>query len=182
MKKCLTYRCKKQNYFSSLFLFKKRPNKVCISKQKFTDDFDSAEHSGNALYSETSHVVGKSATRRTHSYYTIFNWLFTLRWTSNHRRSRRSGAGSLNINALSPLTSRAAPGSLIRRNKTANVGDKDVGEIVEREAVSAETFPRFSPHYYYYWEGNEHLLKLRRTLAHATARSHPLTSLRLPEK
>lgn len=42
--------------------------------------------------------------------------------------------GTLNINALSPLTTGGTPGNLIRRKKRRDVGDKDVREILECEA------------------------------------------------
>lgn len=89
---------------------------------------DSAVQSGDNVYSKTSLQGGESAASKTGSCITL-HLLFTL-----HRRSMRSTAGTLNINTLSPLTTGGTPENLIRRRKRRDVGDKDVGEVLEREA------------------------------------------------
>lgn len=122
------------NMLQLCFLFKKCHKKDDISTRNLRmTQVDSAEHSGNDVYPETSLLVGESAAGKTGSCITL-HLLFTLQWTSNHRRSTRSTAGTLNINALSPLTTGGTPGNLIRRKKRRDVGDKDVREILECEA------------------------------------------------
>lgn len=64
-------------------------------------------------------------------HYTCYSLCSGLQTTDGQRGAPQE---RLNINALSPLTTGGTPGNLIRRKKRRDVGDKDVGEILECEA------------------------------------------------